>query len=128
MVLSDWIDSFQDAGVLTGFEVLLGIIVSTLGAILILIIKGRQERTKNNQQTAEALVKIKEVREHVANDHSSNLRVDLDEKFSTVLEKIDLHGKQVERRFDGLDNTVSQLRKDFEGERFRIRAVEDRHR
>jgi len=125
MQTTEWVDALQDATVLNGLFILLGVIVSALAGIVGLLIKGRQDRQKNNTQTAETLKEVKEVRDHVANDHSENLRVDLDEKFAAVLAKIDDHGKHVNKRFDGLESTVGQLRHDFEGERERIRAVED---
>lgn len=126
------VDSLLDASVLQAFFVFAGLVVVTGGGIITLLIKLRSSRKKNDENTAATLAEVTDIKEHVANNHSSNLRVDLDEKFDAVFKrfdsmenKFDEHKIEVSDEFRGIRRDIGQLRGDFEGERVRIRGVED---
>lgn len=125
-------DGLLDATTLQALFTATGVIATALGGVIVLLLQLKKSRQKTKEDVATTLVDVAVVKEHIANDHASNLREDLDAKFEAVFKrfdavdgKFDEHRDQVAADFRGIRKDLGQLRTDFEGERVRIRGVED---
>ena len=66
-----------------------------------------------------------EIKDHVANDHSKNLREDIDEKHAEVIGLLQSHIQQTTQEFGHMRAEMGELRRNFEDERTRTRILED---